>query len=692
MEESVEAKEILERQRRQERFYDLVAPAAILVCVLLFYAIPLLSSSTTIRGDTVNAYYALQKYVAERLFSGLAPFWTPYLYSGYPLLSSPLAGAWYPLNWLVFLAGVTPAAIKFELALHAAIACLGAYFALRGIVKHRVAAVAGAFAYGLSGFFAVQSGRLDAFIAAAWFPWLLAAHIGGAGGRRLRSIAMGAIFGGLMILGGHLQTAALGFIGLGLFAVADVFGHWISWRRAVGSAAAMILGALAISAIQLLPAWEVSGTLVASAEVPVPAEDLASHPARLFSVIWPRAGVSAETAGAADPGVYFYAGLLLLPMAILGFKARATRRRALFLIVPAIWFMIGPAAGLYRAGTLLPWMSGPPVSAGFLVTLALAMLAAMGFDRIAGRGGRGWVIAAGATMLLFGDLWYWNAISSPMAYERENYHTRYEVPEQFGRVLIVAPQLPLSRFDSPEVISGMGPLLVPLDLKFETTYGYLLPESRYYREYRAAMVQNPKLRDGLNVSRFLNQLTGEFDVNSSVLPRAYFPAAVREAANEEESRKALDALDPQQASIVLPPHSVIEQDRHAEAIVNASDERSYRVHYTAASPSLLKLSVPWYPGWRAAIHSHSLPIVRVDHALMGVVVPPGDADVEFTFAPHWFHFGAAISFFSIILLVVLASAGSIQRRFDQMLSADPNRQLHRHKAREPRYLAKRSSI
>jgi hypothetical protein len=50
----------------------------------------------------------------------------------------------------------------------------------------------------------------------------------------------------------------------------------------------------------------------------------------------------------------------------------------------------------------------------------------------------------------------------------------------------------------------MGPLDGPLLLNLEATYGYFALELAAYDQYTAAMQANPKLRDGLNVSRFLN--------------------------------------------------------------------------------------------------------------------------------------------------------------------------------------------
>jgi hypothetical protein len=673
---------------RQRKLFGRAAPACILLCVLVFYWTPLFSSSTSIHGDTADVHYPLQKYFADRLFSGHLPFWTPYLDSGYPILSSPLMGAWYPLNWPFFLFGVTPAALQMQLALHAALACLGTYFLLVRLLKQRGSAVVGAFAYGFSGFFAAHSAHLGVFAAAAWFPWLLLAYRRATEAQELRFSAMGGVIGGLMILSGNRQVATFGFIGLALFALAEVTSRAIPWGRAARIVIVMILGSIAISAVALVPDLGISRHLSVPAAAEVTAGDRVLRAAPLLTLVAPDwLGTISNKRQEPGTGAYFYGGLLLLPLALLGLIVSPLCPKALFLIIPAVWFMLGPSAGLYRLGAIVPWLqSGPPVYAWFLVAFALAALAAAGCDWIFSRGNRAAFLVIFAAGFLFGDLWYWNSRVNPLAYARQSYQTRYGLPESLGSRFLAAPQLPLSRFDSAFTLRGTGPLLYPLDLKFETTYGYLLPESVYYREYRDAMAHNPRLRDGLNVSRFLNPQIGQVDINTSVLPRAYFPRNVRDVLGETESRRALYNLDPETASTVLPPHAAIQQDPSAEAMVTSFDEQSYRIHYVARSPSLLKLSVAWYPGWQATMGSRSLPVVRVDHALMGVVVPEGEDNIDFTFAPRNFYGGALISVFAGLALLLIAMVGPLYQPLDRLLFPGSRSQRHRHR------VERRSSI
>ncbi|MGA2774374.1 MAG: YfhO family protein [Bryobacteraceae bacterium] len=185
------------------------------------------------------------------------------------------------------------------------------------------------------------------------------------------------------------------------------------------------------------------------------------------------------------------------------------------------------------------------------------------------------------------------------------------------------------------------------------------------------MERNLKLRDGLNVSRFLNVATGRIEENAPVLPRAYFPKAVADVKSLAESRGALETLDPAASCVVLSPHPFIRQDPEAAALVVSFGEQWYRIHYRAVSPSLLKVSVAWYPGWRADVAGKPLPIVRVDHALMGVIVPAGDNEIALSFHSNHFGSGLAISLVSGLLLLACIRVGRRSHHHKQ-------RRKHRH--------------
>src|ERR1035438_4647422 len=95
--------------------------------VLLFYFKPLFSANASIQWDAVDVQYSAQNHLSDMLRAGKLVQWTPYVYSGMPFLADPQGGAGYPLSWPFFLAGITPRAIEWELALHCLLAAIGGY-------------------------------------------------------------------------------------------------------------------------------------------------------------------------------------------------------------------------------------------------------------------------------------------------------------------------------------------------------------------------------------------------------------------------------------------------------------------------------------------------------------------------------------------------------------------------------------
>jgi len=466
-----------------------------------------------------------------------------------------------------------------------------------------------------------------------------------------------------MILAGYAQTAMYGFLALVAYAAADMWTHRSAGlrrqARSLGIVAGITAGAAALSAIQLLPGLELVAHSTRAAMNFSQYADSVLHPRALLTLVHPDAlgVISGNYAGPADiTQYYFYGGLLLVPLAVVGLWKNDSRTPILFLLVPGLWYMAGPAAWLYRLGAIVPGLHRvrAPIQGWFVVALALAMAAATGAAWIADRW-RVRYLGAVLTAALFLDLFYWNSVKNPLAYARVSYQELYGAGEDIGRERVKALLPALTRFHAPPRLTALGPLDHPLDLKLESTYGYFALEPDAYNEYAAAMSQNPKLRDGLNVSRVLNAKTGAVETNSAVLPRAYFPRSVIHLGNSTQTRQALASMDPAETSIVLAT-TPADQDRNAIAAVVAYDEQSYRIRYRAASPSLLKLSVSWFPGWRTTAGTHELPVLRVDHALMGVVVS-GEGEVEFRFHSNYFGLGMAISTLAAIVLAVMAWRG-----------------------------------
>jgi hypothetical protein len=642
----------------KSRSYFWLAPVCLAAMVLIFYWTPLTSNNASIQWDAADLHYPFQKYFSDHIRDGKLPFWTPYLCSGFPFLAYLETGSWYAPHWLFFLIGITPRMIEWELAANAFLACMGAYFLCLRLIPNRTAAILGGIAYGLSGFFAAHSSHVGIFSAAAGFPWLILMYIMARDSSAVRFTALGGIVGAELIFAGYFQTAMYSFVGLGILGLVDIIRSPKRWWRPVVLIAGMFAIALTIAAIQILPTLELLKWSTRSVAHFSHDTHGVLDPPSLTTLIFPnfQNAVSGHYSGAPDITLsYFYAGVLLLPFAILGLWKSPLRILFLSLIVPSVWYMLGPSAGFYSLAVHLPGMSlvREPVQGWFVVALALSMAAAAGFSWML----ENWrirFVGAAVILIFFVDLFYWNSYSNQLSYARFNFNKVYGAKEEFLRVNVMKGMPPLTRFDGHLKLELFNPLDHPLDLKLEATYGYLaMPLTRYF-DYKAAMQRNQKLKNALNISEFLIPEPLGVGENLSVLPRVYVPRKILPIQDDSRSRSALETLNPPVEAIADLPQTV-QQDPSATATVVNYEEEFYRIYYHAATPTLIRLSVPWYPGWRASVNGVELAVVRVDHALMGAVVPAGEGNLEMRFRSQYFATGLGVTMLGLLIAGLMSA-------------------------------------
>ena len=604
---------------------------AFALATILFYAVPLFSSQASIHWDLADASYPAQKYFEESIRAGRLPQWTPYLNSGMPFLADPRTGAWYPLHWPFFLIGVTPRAMFWELALHAFLALTGAFLLARRIFGAPGPAAAGAMLYAWGGFFAAHSSHLGKFEAAALLPWLLWAALGALESGGSRWIAGAGAIGGFIVLAGDIPAA----VECGLTLIFVAAATRAPGRRTVTVVAVAILAALLLSAVLVLPAIRLAAQSTG---------DDASGAALPFRTL--ATLVSADYYGLmsglySGPGDlrqnYLYGGLLLLPLALAGFARREKTLIPLALLAPALWFAFGKRAGLYTLLALIPGLRGSaPVDIWFVAALGLSLAAASGAAWVVERFAqpRVWVVLL---VLNTADLWHWNMDKNPLVYAATSYASLYgdRLGQFEKRLEEVLRQRPISRVWSPFVPLSLGIADAPLLTHTEVTYGFGLAETSRYSDYLRAAGANPKLLNGLAVTHFLSERGGNLIENPAALQRISAPPRVEFVADRKAALAALATLDPAQTAVV---EAASQPLAPAVPSMHILDYRTdfYRVRYTAAADSLLRIAVPYYPGWSAAIDGQAASILPVDEALMGVIVPAGDHEMTLRFRLHWF--------------------------------------------------------
>lgn len=596
------------------------------VATVLFYSIPLFSRNAAIHWDLADVTYPAQEFFADSVHAGKLPQWTPFLESGIPFLAEPRTGAWNPLHWPFFLIGmtrigITPRTLIWELALHAFLALAGAYLLARKLFAARGAALLGAILYAWGGFFAAHSSVLGQFEAAALFPWLIWATFTAFESGSVRWIAGASLIGGLIVLTGDGPSSLESLLTVVCLGAA----LRVPWRRALDVIAPAAILAALLGAIVILPAIELHSQ---------------SHPAPGGATfhVGPMATLVAADyyglitgvySGPEDPRQYYlYGGLLLLPLALAGFARREKVLVLAAIIAPTVVFDLARR---------------PPGDAWFPAALGLAMAAASGVVWVRERTERPyiWVALVALTSV---DLWFWNLYKNPLVFARGSFSEIYGQPQSIG------PKRPFARTWAPYVPVGLGPADGSLISHSEVTYGSGLAELDRYSAYLAAVDDDPKLLNGLGVTDLILGRGRRLD-NPASLGRVSAPPRVQFVADRKAALAALGTLDPARSALVeAAPRSLAPGVSSMEITAYTGD--SYHIRYKASSDSLLRIAVPFYPGWSADVDGAEATVVPVDEALMGVFVPSGNHALTLQFEPRWFRTGVALTAAAVIALAV----------------------------------------
>lgn len=212
------------------------------------------------------------------------------------------------------------------------------------------------------------------------------------------------------------------------------------------------------------------------------------------------------------------------------------------------------------------------------------------------------------------------------------------------------------------MLPSFGPLAHYFDQRTEVTYSYDPLELTRYEAFIGAMQANPALRKDLNISRWLDRKTGNINVLADPLPRANFPKQV--VPMDQDAVGRLTTLDPAGQALVPPGTAVTAQDPNAAADVREFTPGHYKIHFHCATPSLLRVGNAYFPGWAAELGSQQLPVIPVDHALIGVLVPAGEGDLRLDYHSTYFLPAASVSLVSLAIcagLLLLSRRRSVPR-------------------------------
>ena len=590
------------------------------------------------------------------------PLWNPFFAGGRPLSADPLAAMFYPPTQLVNLFPIRDYYLLLLMG-HLMLAGFGTFLlSRRALTLNRwpslVAAVSFMATPRLIGH--LGAGHVTLVQTVSWYPWL-ALGVWATVQRPHRWAAPFALVLGLSLLAGHPQMA---YYGLLMVAVIALWSLWTRLRESnlrdlrrptVGLATAGALGLL-LAAVHLLPLAQF--TTLSTRQDSIAVTDtyplleflraLLGHPP-VSNVPWENV---------IQPG-----GLVLL-LAILG--AVAAGRRALPLIggivLVAALAMGNSSPVFWLAAHVLPDFNRfhGLSRIWFVALLGVALLAGLGTETLLGLM-RGFnarllrerqLIMGVVTLLLVTislvKIDQGRAQVGPIAPATTPSAVEQRVAQLAGSSRVYGVQRNLSQLGAVDLnlrlADGWDPLLIESYVRFmQLAGGYT------YHGYQLTI---PPVEGHPNAELLGLMHVGIIVSNVPINDSRLVP--IEEMDKLYIYRNTLDAGP---AYLVQPdqnghPPTLAKLQRVSSAVTPTELSREEdRFSVTASSPSYLVIADPVYPGWKATVDGHPVPITNVDGDLPAIKIDPGTHSVVYRYTPELVYVGGAVSAFSLLLIL-----------------------------------------
>ena len=211
-------------------------------------------------GDMANQFYGWRRFGFSELAKGHLALWNPFLYCGAPYFAGFQSALLYPPNW-VFLFLPLVFSLNSSVALHVFLAGFFTYLWLSHKRLCFLAALFGAYVFMLGGayFLHAYPGHLANLCTMAWIPLVFLSVEVLMETPSLLSILKGTGILSLQLLSGHAQYFIYTLLMAGLYAVLLIYREKKNWPEKIFAGSVTFLLAMAVTAIQWLPALEASG-------------------------------------------------------------------------------------------------------------------------------------------------------------------------------------------------------------------------------------------------------------------------------------------------------------------------------------------------------------------------------------------------------------------------------------------------
>lgn len=632
-------------------------------------------------ADVVSVFHHSRIVIAEAFRAGRLPVWDPHVMAGFPMLAEPQNAIFYPPAWFCI---VLSAENFWTLSAWAHLILAGVFAHLwleRGLRLGTWSALSGALVFMLSGYLSgrVFAGHVNYVWAYPWIPavlWRLERFLAGPSLRRgvLLSIVLALLF-----LAGVPQFVHI----VGILILLRL-AHFVLLRRdgrrprtiQAGQSLAWLALGLAWCAPQLFVTLELvgemqrgEGTSMSSfGDVTLPPRQIGELVFGFVRTIpsmsdwWETCGfvggavvlLSLAVHAGKQPQRHFWSGIALLGVLLaLGSSG---------LIYP-VFAAVVPGAGWFRV----------PGRYLLFFTLAMAALAAIGFDTLWNRGHWGFrLLAAGLALAAAGQLIDFGLYSfkgerkarlklEPAAVEALRRHCGLE-----GRVA----------FNTPSV-QWIGPCQAA---GLDQVCGYEPMMLRRYAEAinaargaapDAGMVIVGSVGDHAVVRMLATSVAvqhWQIHPQPDPMPRSWVVnnAVVIEDKSDRLRTIGTGKWDPRKTVILescpadTPP--VPTEKAAGKARVISKSSGRYEIEAENDADAYLVLSEAFYPGWTAEVDGKAVEVLPANHLIQTVRLPAGKHFVRFQYRSRFLAPG-----FAVAILAALVPIGLLVRRHRRQL-------------------------
>jgi hypothetical protein len=669
--------------------------AAAFITVFLFFHPLLFSQQTLYFRDIQAIFYPMKYFLSEALKSGSIPFWCPMYFCGAPFLSDIQTGVFYPPS-LLFIMFSYPLSFNLYVVLHIFLCFCFIYLWGRGNGLSVPASIFSAIAYSYGGYVLSSINLLNNLTVITWLPAMLWAYQKALSEKSWIVYALTVFFLCLAILGGEPQLLMFSVITtfcFGLFLSLKRGSHLVSVARHSLIFLTIVLSSLLLTIVQ----W---GPTFFDYQNSVRLNGFNFQQATEFSLSWDRlkhllipVSFSRTFGSVLDEGTVpwllsIYPGLLVAPLALVGFSSRLSREKIFWMVL----FLLGTAFALGRhtplynlVHQLFPYFRFPE-KFYFLSNIGLVVLAGYGFDRLMSllekQGVKTTTLLFILPLLLFVDLYLAHAHLNPTCktgfYQFADPALRPVLQDQslFRLYVDEASFYPSllrnSSIAERQIIaqafkaSNSGILQnlhyvdgkTGMELQYQWIIGEILlqpwPERIKLLQWANAkyIVSASNLDAQPGVMEYVTRVNPLLFQLKNHLPRAWLVGEIYPSGQwtlQDYNTCSLNA----RASATGPEEiAAFHKKRYYQDVDHIVYEKPHRIRIDVAAgqPGVLVLAEAFYPGWRATVNGKPKNIVRLNYLFQGVEVEAGRQSIIFEYRPPFFQFYAFVSIAAIVIL------------------------------------------